>query len=542
MRPTFCLLRIVPSLACLCTWLCGIAAESADGVRPFRKKVIACSWDLGVFSVSDVLSNKAAFAALPIDGARLSANGVSLPDGSPCSYTRPLTSPLWPKGVFAPLVAQLREATAIPSLAHSFIGFSINPFSKDSRLDWRDDSAWGRGFSNVAQLAALAREGGLEGLAMDPEDYAKKRQYMRIESDPPYDVAAALARRRGRELSQALFGNCPRMTLLSFWLFSSCRRYLDEADPAAAAREAGDLWVPFLNGVLDGLPPEARLVDGDETSYNYCAFTVADLMTYSSAACANRSLVALVDPANRARYRGQVLTGCALYMDRFTNPEGRRYYTGPTSGSRLLSFDERLCGALRAADEYVWLWSEKYAYIDWKRHAPPIIPIRFAKDTTWDDALPGAYDAIWSASKPHDFLARRFHELRGRGTCTNFVRRVSHEISGKSPYGRQLAAVPVARGERYVVECTNAGEQPGVEIAFHGKNGRHWHIPSVKFNGCGTFSRIVRILPETERMTVRAFSAGGTNAVARFSGVGVYRLPQEEGYRMLKGNDGNGGE
>ena len=518
--------RVVLALACM--GLFSVAAEDAG--QPFRKKVIACSWDLGVFSVGDVLSNKAAFAALPIDGVRFTVNGISLPEGR----TRALFSPAWPKGLLDPLVPQFREAVAVPSLSHSFLGFGISPFSKDARLDWRDDSAWAGGFANVAQLAALARDGGLEGVIIDPEDYAKKKQYFRLDSDPPYDVAAALARRRGREFSKALFETYPRMTVLSYWLFSSCRRYLAAEDPAAAARAAGDLWVPFLNGIIDALPSEARLVDGDESSYNYCAFTVADLMTYSAAACANRALVALVDPANRAKYRGQVLTGCALYMDRFTNPEGKRYYTGPTSGSRLLSFDERLCGALRAADEYVWLWSERYAYIDWKIHAPPARPIRFAENTTWDDALPGAYDAIWSASNPYDFLARRFGELRGRGTCTNLVRTTDHAISGKSQYGRLVVSIPVLRGERYVVECTNGGEQPGVEIAFHGAKGRNWHIPSVKFDGAGSFSRIVRILPETEKMTVRAFSAGGTNAVARFSGVGVYRLPQEDGYRREK--------
>lgn len=522
------LLRCVLASLCLC--LTAVASGDSASSRPFRKKVIACSWDLGVFTVSDVLSNKAAFAALPVDGVRFSAHGILLLDGTPCNYSRPLTSPAWPKGVFEPLVPQFREAVAIPPLAHSFLGFGITPLGKDDRLDWRDDSAWARGFANVAQLAALARDGGLVGLVMDPEDYAKKKQYSRLDSDPPYDVAAALARRRGREFSQALFGTYPDMTLLSYWLFSTCRRYLAEPDPVAAARANDDLWPSFLNGMLDALPPEARLVDGDETSYNYAALTAADLMTYSDAACAHRALVALVDPANRVKYRGQVLSGCAIYMDRYTNPEGKRYYTGPTSGSRLLSFDERLCGALRAADEYVWLWSEKFAYIDWKCHAPTTRRIAFSEHVTWDDALPGAYDAIWSASKPYDFLNRRFGELRGTGSCTNRLPKTQCEVSGATANGRRIALLPVLRGERYVIEAALQGDSPGVEVAFLDKKGRQWHIPPVTFKGRGDFARIVRILPETERMSFRVFSTGGTNAVARFSGLGVYRMPQEEDY------------
>ena len=94
-------------------------AAVAVGVddEPFRKKVIACSWDFGNFTVADVLSNKAAVAALPVDGVRLSAIGPTLPDGRPLTpWTAFSGTNDWPEGVLSPLVPQFREAMAIPSM------------------------------------------------------------------------------------------------------------------------------------------------------------------------------------------------------------------------------------------------------------------------------------------------------------------------------------------------------------------------------------------------------------------------------------------
>ena len=68
-----------------------VSACAADG-EPFRKKVIVCSWDFGNFTVADVLSNKAAVAALPVDGVRLSALGPTLPGGRPLNPSRAFAS------------------------------------------------------------------------------------------------------------------------------------------------------------------------------------------------------------------------------------------------------------------------------------------------------------------------------------------------------------------------------------------------------------------------------------------------------------------
>lgn len=500
-------------------------AAVAVGVddEPFRKKVIACSWDLGKYSVYDVLSNKAAFAALPIDGARISANGIKLPDGKPLEPWRAFYSPLWPKDALVPLVKPFREATAIPSLRHSFTGFSIARTPK-TRVDFRDDVGWAQGFANLRQLAALARDGGLKGLIMDPEDYGKGKQFTRLDGDPPYDEAAKLARRRGREFADAVFGEYPSMTILSFWAFSHGRQYAVQPDPREAMRRKGELFIPFLDGMLDAMPPTAKFVDGDEPSYNYSAYG-KDWMNYADKAAANRACIALISPENRYKFRAQVQMGFAVYLDRYTNPKGKFYYTGPVSGSRLVSFDENLRGALRASDEYVWFWCEKFAWVRWQNLTNPKLRVGFAKDRTWDDELPGMYDSIWAATRPQDFLARRFPEIRGKGGCTNILKCGVFKLTGKEKYGRPVRRIPVKRGERYVVEYTAKGAGiTGSVSYFNEKGGRQWGLSSTTETGEG-LRRILVAVPQYTGFINFGVGKPDDGTTGEVSGIGVYRLP-----------------
>ena len=55
--------RMAQAVGLLIAVLCCLGAVAET--EPFRKKAIACSWDLGNFSFADILSNKAAFAAMP---------------------------------------------------------------------------------------------------------------------------------------------------------------------------------------------------------------------------------------------------------------------------------------------------------------------------------------------------------------------------------------------------------------------------------------------------------------------------------------------
>lgn len=520
--------RSVLSLAALALAFMSLAASEEE---PFRKKAIACSWDLGNFSFADILSNKSAFAAMPFDGARLYPNGAKGPDGNLLKVSWPMRGAAWPTDVFDGLVPTLREVTAMRPFRHSFLGLCISSGKKD-RLDIRDDAAWRRAFGNVRLIARLARQGGCKGLIVDPEDYGGGRQYYRLDVDPPLDEALPLARRRGREFAEAIFGEFPEATVLSYWLWSARRGYLDEpGGVASAVRRHGDLWYAFLDGVLDGISPQGRLVDGDEYSYNYNPFS-GTRFTYTDCLNRNRACIAGVSPENRMKFRAHVLMGCALYLDRYTNAEGSFYYSGPVSGSRLLHFDENFTAALQAADEYVWLWAEKHAWIDWKVHGPAVNRIAFTEHQTWNDRLPGIYDSILSTLDPERFLTERFPALRGRTTCTNVFSVTEMTVSGRQKDGRGLAVRNAERADRYVIECEASGDAPGVETAFSSAKGRQWGIAPVRREGPGKHRYLVKILPETVRTGIRCYTTGGTNAVANFTGIAAYRLPREDGYYL----------
>ena len=115
--------RSVLSLAALALAFMSLAASETE---PFRKKAIACSWDLGNFSFADILSNKAAFAALPFDGARLYPNGAKGADGSLLKVGWPMRGAAWPTDVFDGFVPTLREVTAMWPFRHSFLGLCIS--------------------------------------------------------------------------------------------------------------------------------------------------------------------------------------------------------------------------------------------------------------------------------------------------------------------------------------------------------------------------------------------------------------------------------
>lgn len=503
-----------------------LTASAAPADEPFRKKVIAASWDLGVFSLADILANEAAFADVPFDGARLFPNGAMRPDGTPLDVNWPLRGPAWVENAFDGLVPDLKRVTALRAFRHSFIGFALSS-GKEDRLDFRDDAAWRRASGNLRLLARLARKGGCRGLWLDPEDYRKGGQFYRKDSDPPLEETRRLSRRRGHEIAEAIFGEFPEATVLSCWLWSARRSYLHDADPRESAREAGDLWIAFLDGMLDGISPNGRLVDGDEFSYNYSPF-VRTGQTYADRMDENRACIAFVSPENRSKFRAHVLMGCALYLDRYTNAEGNFYRSNPVSGSRLLRFDENLSAALRAADEYVWLWAESHAWIDWKTHGKPARPVTFDEHRTWEDGLPGIYDSLMAAVDPKRFLSERFPQLRGCATCTNLIRNASWTVDGKPSVGKVARLKDVQRADRYVFEYVARGETPGATAAFYSEKGLQWEVPTVHLRGAGTRRCLVKVLPDTTALAFRGYSTGEKGVT--FETVGAYRLPREDGY------------
>jgi len=309
----------------------------------------------------------------------------------------------------------LRQMVQRPGLGASMLHFRCQP---SVRLALTNDAAWARAAANLAVLARLAKEGGLAGLTLDAEDRQASRQYVwDPDCDPPWDEAVALMRRRGAAFFGGAFAAFPEMDLLAFALLSRDPSYGDDpADPELATQSRRDLWPAFVNGLLDVLPPTARISDGDAGAFGYASVR-ADFAQAASRQLTG--LLPLVAPENRAKYRAQNLVGFGLCLDSYVRPADDPSGHPAVRGSRVAAFDDNLKAALKASDGYVWLYGEHHPFVEWAQ--PPTSPtmFRWCDSTTWEGPLPGLRDVLERRTKPLAFAARRLAEKRADGTYEN---------------------------------------------------------------------------------------------------------------------------
>ena len=379
-------------------------AVDCEPTAPSRK-FVAFAWEFSRMSLNDLAPYAGELDKTPIDGIGVYLNERA-EDGTLVS-THNIMRTLWRRDALIPFVPLARELTAHPSMRESFIGTFRAPAK---RIDWTDDARWGAVATNMAIAAWFAKVGGFRGLSMDPEDYRHSGQFRRRGGDAPYEELRELVRRRGREIFSGVFAEYPDIRILSFWLLSLSHTYLASADPARDAAESGDLWPAFVDGVLDVMPPEARLIDGNEHSYRY----EADRGDFARASVAvHNRLLALVSPENRLKYCRQVSVSFGLYLDMYTNPPGSSWFFGPLNGSRICRFASNLQSAAESADEYVWFWGEKHCWADWRGKGPD--DERKISQETWNSRLPGLEDEIILLKSPGEFVRRRVAALKEAG-------------------------------------------------------------------------------------------------------------------------------
>lgn len=387
-------------------WLAGVLCAGALASGGAEKKMIGHSWDLLAVRPADVARNLDAWERVPLDGVSLALK-KTLPDGRKIGYGSIMNDPPWEKSVFDEEVKTLRQC-ASRSLKNNFLTTFWAP---QKRLAWDDDAAWERFAHNIGVVAWLAKEGQAKGILIDPEDYPETRQYFLAAGDAPYAETAARARKRGAQVMRSIAAEYPDVTLLSFWMLSLHPHYFADDDPRAAAADAGDLWPAFLNGLLDELPPGARMVEGDEHAYRYEA-SKKDF--YLAVWRAQNKAVKLVEPANRAKYQTQVLAGFGLYLDMYTNPTNSPWYFGEQDGSRLNHLRNNFAQALDAAQEYVWVYGEKMDWIKWAGTSRE-------KNPTWEEKLPGLLATLAQLRDPRQWAEQVLAERRQAGALTNLI-------------------------------------------------------------------------------------------------------------------------
>jgi hypothetical protein len=272
-------------------------------------------------------------------------------------------------------------------------------------------------------VARVARESGIKGISIDHEDYRQQRQYYRKGTDPSYDACCLLARKRGRQVFEAVFREHPSAVLLSFWVLTEDRSYFATRNPAALMRQKGDLWPSFMAGIIEALPPTGRLIEGDEHGYRYEYFA-RDF--HVGMVNAKKWGTMLLPKELQAKYVSRVEQSYGQYLDLYThpfNPKKRaKWSVGPIGGSRLEHFRRNIQDATDLAYEYVWLWGEQYTWIDWEKDFRKNASVDYHKN--WEDVLPGLSEMLITVKGGDVAEAHRFERLKSTGMVTNLLKNV----------------------------------------------------------------------------------------------------------------------
>ena len=426
------------------------------------KKHIGLLFDVMKTTPSNVLANADKFAehAPYLDGVALSLNNVIVPGEGGSVVTTGLSEVMsgtvrWTRDSVKDQIPVFREIAKKPHLKESFLLFWISPKYCDTRLDWTDDKAWANYAENMAVAAWVAKEGNMKGLMLDPEEYANAKQYKHTPADPPYGECAKIARQRGREVFSRVFKEYPDIVLFTLWYFGRFRHYpegVNRTNPVVYAEDRGELLHHFYNGILDAMPPGARIIDGCE-HYSLSATKYQYLFNANSISTAVMPFVA---PENRGKYRSQVQVSNTHFLDMFAqnaNPKSR-WYHGPVNGSRLehlrLNFEQ----SLLTATEYVWIYGEGLGKLfNWDNG-------HFEKAKTWEENIPGMTETFMLLKDPERWAAMRREKLAAEGKLVNLLaetERVKLEnparrIVYNQPDKKKPTVEGVRPGERYIVK------------------------------------------------------------------------------------------
>ena len=391
--------------------LVALGAQAAPPDARRRKKLIAIGWDQP--NSERLLANHMAMQRRPFDGVVARLEG-RVDKTKRCPLHWAFLNRKWRREWFQPCVRNLK-ACKLTRFTDNFILFGANP----GDVDWFDDGGWREIVDHWRIAAWAARQAGFKGLGFDPEPYAPPHAAFKYAAQPRRDKHTfaeycAQVRRRGREVMKAVCDEYPDVTLLCFFMNIAGATATGQADPRPALRPLTyGLYPAFIDGWLDVAPPGVKLVDGCEWSYLYNSTA----QYLEAAALIRGACQELVSPANRAKYRAQVQVGYGMYLDAYWNAkdsEWGRWYVDGKGGPRVERLRINVQTALRVADEYVWVYGEKFRW--WPTPNPRV------KAEAWPDALPGCEKALRYARDPAGCARAQMAADRKAGKRTNLAR------------------------------------------------------------------------------------------------------------------------
>lgn len=313
----------------------------------------------------------------------------------------------WTWAEFASAVADLKAAKSA-TVTENFLMIYANP----GGVDWFDDDGWKEVIDHCRLLARLAKEAGLRGLLFDTEPYTPPFSQFNYSAQPgrakhTFPEYAAKARERGREFMKVIAEEFPGCVILTYRLLCDLLP-IATADGDATAQLAAStfgLTPAFVDGWLDMVPPDVRIVEGDENAYRFNSREEFDRAYTELRVAAPRLLAA----EHQTKYRTQVDIGHGIYVDAHVNPPGDAWHIdrkGTTSAARL---EANVSEALRASDGWVWIYSNAGRW--WTGGN--------LKYPAWDDQLPGASTALARAARPLQAAVANLEKKGSTNLLTN---------------------------------------------------------------------------------------------------------------------------
>lgn len=275
---------------------------------------------------------------------------------------------LIPASDFETDIADLQKIKS-KKLENSFYLLTVNA----KTWDWFDDATWNSAEANLAQMARVAKAGGLRGILFDPEVYDFDLWAYRSQ---PRKAAYTFAqfesqlRQRGASLMRAYEREYPGITLLMLFSFPAFELPKDPTYETAHAELENDgslgLFASFLEGMLSAASEQARFIDGNEPSYYHLRPTDFDAARTVSLQ-PNQVLIA---PELRAKFGRLFRFSNAIYVDGAMNLWGSARFFGyyqTSDANRRDLLVQNVFHGLRTADEFVWVYAENIDW--WKRTA-----------------------------------------------------------------------------------------------------------------------------------------------------------------------------
>ena len=461
-----CVLTLVPSFTMgvgVDSGRCGsfLPPSSDDsGMTPggVQKKYVGLLFDVINTTPSNILANADQFAehAPYLDGVAIALHDIPAitPEGTVVTaqhHTIMHPTQRWTRDAIKDQLPILKEIVKKPNLKESFLLFWQTPGHKTNRLDWADDKAWANYAENMANVAWLAKEAGLKGLMLDPEEYKLAPQYIHTDRDPPFDVCARLARQRGREVFTRVFKEFPDAVIWSLWFFQRFSWWMEGGSqqyPLNYCDDSAELSQHYYNGMLDAMTPQSRAVDGAE---QYSGSSLDNTFIH---VFINQSLgaMAFVAPENMDKFRSQFHFANTHFLDMYTlsaKPSGR-WYHGPVNGSRLEHLRLNLRQSLRASSKYVWIYAERNGKLfNWRNG-------HYAKQKTWEEVIPGMTETMMMVKDPTGLAERRKAQLKAEGKLVNLANDFKPVILENPGNDREFVG---AKGESSYVKGLKSGER-----------------------------------------------------------------------------------